>query len=505
MNRTTYRRLTGVVMALGYITFIGILLTSVLTSGFFYQFDYNEIHDANIIYLISHGYKMYQSFYDIYGPFLFWLLKPLFVIFGFGFQTMRYARIVMILLFLLNISLIALLVKRIFNKRVALLFIPLFLLDPFTTFVSMQIRTENLAMVFFSFFLLLLYDALEKKSWRLFFISGFIAGLSLITSLKILPGMIGVGGVLLFYLIAQKRGKSLLMFFNGFGVFIFCLFTYFFFQNSLVDMFQQMFLDPARLNNVVPVPTWLGYFYFMNPVIYGHEGKPPTWMYAWLLPVAAFASGYNLFIEHLKEKHIKAKDIMSIMLLFALVLQWISFLLINSIPIQYYIPILWLYVIFTAVLVDTILFKFPFQPAHKTVIIGIFIVALLILTRSAIKGNLNRLSYSTNDLQTMITDILKKIPLDEPVFANIPFRRPIYPLIWNSVKARYIFDRYGPPYKQIEKHQLKYLVWIDDTELSRYDEQTQIYIKNNYEKDPNSSMIWIRKIGAPRAKSPRTY
>src|SRR3989344_5689043 len=96
---------------------------------------------------------------------------PVFIIFGATLKAITASRIMMILLYLLQIFLWVLLVKRVFEKKVALLFVPLFLMDPFVVFVGMQIRPENLMMVFYALFLLIFSYAYQNaKSKKLYFL-----------------------------------------------------------------------------------------------------------------------------------------------------------------------------------------------------------------------------------------------------------------------------------------------------------------------------------------------
>src|SRR3989344_7855329 len=219
---------------------------------------------------------------------------PVFIIFGATLKAITASRIMMILLYLLQIFLWFLLVKRVFEKKVALLFVPLFLMDPFVVFVGMQIRPENLMMVFYALFLLIFSYAYQNaKSKKLYFLSGILYALTFLMNLKILPSLTAFGIVFIIYIFRNKLFRQLLTFTNGFCLTFFIFLGYFLFAGYLPEMFQGLFIDPITLNNSIPNATWLGYFYFQNPVIFGIDGKSMNWIYAWLLPVLAFAGGYS--------------------------------------------------------------------------------------------------------------------------------------------------------------------------------------------------------------------
>jgi hypothetical protein len=276
---------------------------------------------------------------------------PAFIIFGSTLKAIAVSRMMMIALFLLQAFFWFLLVKKVFGKKVALLFVPLFLMDPFLVFAGMQIRPENLMMVFFALFLLVFsYAVGNVKNLKLFFLSGVLFALTFLLNLKILPSLVALGLVFIIYVFQNKLYRQLLTFTNGFCLTFFIFLGYFLFAGYLQEMFQGLFVDPYMLNNSIPNATWLGYFYFQNPVIFGIDGKPLNWIYAWLLPVLAFAGGY----ASLNDKN----NLMKIILFAILFLQWFSMLFINSVFIQYYIPLNWLYSVFTAYFVIHLISQF---------------------------------------------------------------------------------------------------------------------------------------------------
>src|SRR3990172_6962515 len=85
--------------------------------------------------------------------------------------------------------------------------------------------------------------------------------------------------VFIIYIFRNKLFRQLLTFTNGFCLTFFIFLGYFLFAGYLPEMFQGLFIHPITLNNSIPNATWLGYFYFQNPVIFGIDGKSMNWIY----------------------------------------------------------------------------------------------------------------------------------------------------------------------------------------------------------------------------------
>lgn len=468
-----------------YFICLFVLIYSVIKSGLFYQFDGDELHHAQIIYLILKGFKPHNSFFMIYTPFLHWILMPLFSIFGFSFSTISLARVVMILLFILRAALSYLLIRRVFGKLTAYLFIPLFLLDPFVVFSSMQIRPENLMMVVFTFLLLIFSYTAPGKSKKLYFICGALCVLTLLMSLKIIPSIAAFFFVFIYHSYKRSGISSLLYFLNGVVLSFVVYLLYFFLNGNLLTMFQQVFIDAAAVNNSIRNVTTLNYFYFSNPVVYGYDGKPMSWIYAWSLIPVAFAGVCKAFYD--------SKNIIKTVLILGFILQWFSMLFINSVFIQYYIPLSWYYSLFAAVLIADLIQNRSVATDVKNIIITLAAVFFILLVRSSILGNLNRANTSGLKYQSEVVSIWQKTKEDKPTFPNILFRPPSYPVIYASVLSKFMLDRYGPIYKSIEANHLENFYQLNDDYFSYLDPGTQAYIVKNFERDKNDSTHWSRK------------
>lgn len=255
-------------------------------------------------------------------------------------------------------------------------------------------------------------------------------------------------------------------------------------------MFLHVFVDPFKLNSSIPYPTWLGYFYFSNPTIYGLDGKPFNWMYAWMLPVLGFAGGYKSFFVSTQSN--EKQKVMKQILFLSLVTQWFSMLFIHSVFIQYYIPLNWLYAVFGAVFINDLVFKINFSKSNKVgVAIAVFLIFGLLI-KTSITANLNRSKLSWDPYLDEFTKVWKMIPEDSPAFPNVVFRRPIYPVLWGSTFAKYMRDRYPPAYLAIEKYKLPILTFLNDEYFGYLDRDTQDYIVKHYKRDRDDPLIWHR-------------
>ena len=482
-----------------YVVGLVVLIWSVVLSGYHFQFNADEIFNANTIYLMVKGYKPYVDFYTVYSPILHWILTPVFWLFGFNFGAISVARIVMIFLFFVRLILMFLLVARVFGRRVGYLFLPLYLMSPFVVFSEMQIRPDNLMMVFYTLFLLVFSYEIDSSppNRRLRMTGGWLSGIlfavTLLTNIKIVPSLAAFG-LVFFYFVLQKRNFSQLWrFINGFCLTFLAFFAYFLIKGYAGEMFLHVFLDPVRLNNSIPYPTWLGYFYFSNPTIYGLEGKPMNWLYAWSLPVLAFAGGYKSLLNSEGNTHAFFLNIIKIILFVSLIFQWASMLFINSVFIQYYIPLNWLYAVFTAYLIDDLLFKTEMPKILQEGLFVIFVIFFAFLYKTSIKANNTRSKIISDPIIKETEELWKIIPQESPAFPNIIFRRPIYPILWGSTFAPYMRERFPPAYLAIEKYKLPVLVGLNDEYFSYLDSESQQYILTHYMKDERDNRIWKRK------------
>ena len=255
-------------------------------------------------------------------------------------------------------------------------------------------------------------------------------------------------------------------------------------------MFLHVFLDPFRLNNSIPYPTWLGYFYFTNPTIYGLEGKPMNWIFTWSLPVLAFAGAY----QNVVASTLKNSGLVKTILFLTLIFQWVSMLFINSVFIQYYIPLNWLYAVFAAYFINDLLIKINGLVLLQKILMISFMILFILLYKSSVEGNLARAKITSDPIIKEVKESWRIIPEDSPAFPDVVFRKPVYPVLWGSTFAPYMRERYPQAFVSIEKYKIPTLIGLNDEYFSYLDFESQQYIQTHYERDMLDNRIWRRKV-----------
>lgn len=453
------------------------LLYSVVRSGYYYSFDNDELSHAHQIYLIAKEYKPFVDFFTIYSPVFHWAFLPLFSFSGFNFETIFYARIFMISLFLLRLGLIYYLVRQVFGNRIALILLGISLLDPFNIFTGMQFRPDNLMMTTFLYGLFLLFYSLRNKSFRNLFFAGLFFGLSLLISIKILPSVFIICIVLLVYLLRTNKYKSIYNFFSGLllPIIIFCL--YFVINHSFGPMIQSLLIDGKRTNDAILFPVPLGFFYQPNNAyIFGQGGYPLGWYLSILLPIFAF---FGLIIAF------QTKKLFSVILIGSFLIQLLSLFFIHSIFIQYYIPLLWLQAFFASVAIDRLI-------NHKFNIL--LIILFLIFAYFGWQANMSRSQFSNTQALDKIKARWLQIPENVPTFPNFLFRPSVYPLTYGyfigDIPAD-IIARFPPINKILVQKKVNFLL-LNSFSMSYLSDSTQTNIDKNYQKVPGDDELWIK-------------
>lgn len=477
-----------------------ILISSVFRSGYSYMFDQDEFLHSQIAYLIFSGYKPFFNLYTSWTPIFHWLLVPILALNNFSFDSLLSGRILMIALFAIRIILSFLLVKKLFGKKTAILFVFLLLLDPFTVFTAMQIRPDNLMITLFTLGLLIFTYAIYKSSKLLLFYSGFIFALSVLTCLKIAPGIMAVT---LFFIIYVFRRRSLLKgaaFFSGMFFAGALIIVYFWSQNTLFQMIQQVTIDATTLHNSIWNYTGLGYFYAPeNGNLYGLPGKPLNWIYVWILPILAFMGVSQIVQSFFTKSHKKNEPrIVLIILVAVFIFHWISLFFYHSVFLQYYVPISWLYALFSAVIIDyfdKITHSFIVVNLLYRVCLFILIVSLIFISIKANNQRSTNLSYQWQN--QMLSSRWAKIPKNSFVFPFLTFRPIAEPFLslfyYISGLPKPIVDRYPPLLNTLKTYNVSYLLINDHLTYYYITPEIQAYINENFIQDPTDKELWIRR------------
>lgn len=478
-----------------YLTLLIILAYSVVYSGFFYQFDNDELINAQKVYLMLTGHKPFTSFFSVYSPILHWLLMPVFSFFGFSFQALLVSRLFMIVLFSIRLFLIFFFVFKIFGKKIAYLFTFLFLADPISVFTVMQIRTDNLAMIFYNAGLIIFYFGYLKSKKILLFLAGVLFGAALLSTLKIGLSLLVIVIIYAIYCLKNRTPKDFFCFCTGWGLSFLLFFFYFYIQNSLPEMVQQLFIDSVIINQANKSFSNFSFFYQPNnPLLYGFDGRPLTWLYSWVLLIFAFIGVYQVFATLLSQPTIKKTDFIKMILFLTLSLNWLSLFFINSVYIQYFLPAGWLLALFAAVSFNNIYSFLSRFKKLKFAILCISWAILVILTYFSVKGNFFRAKaggfWFTKDVLITKMNVIGK---DKAVFPNTLFHPLVGPFVYGYPLERMpekIIKRYPYIPDILEEKKPPYLYFGEYNRHLR--PEWESYIDSHYQQLENIPNYWIR-------------
>lgn len=486
------------VLSLLLVTLIGIyLIRSVVTSGYYYIFDNDELYHTQVTYLLSNGYKPFTDIYlTVYPPLYHWFIQPLFTIGGFSFDTMYQARILMIGLFLLRVVLLGIFAYLLFGKRVGLLAPILLLLSPFAVFAEMQMRPDNLMLTVFLTGLVISTYAWKSGKTIAYILGSFFIMLSLLILMKIFPSVVMFFFVSFVWLLKERKWNQI----AGIGTGILAAWLLYLFpfliSNTFTEMIQQVFVESfSSYSGVFEYPVPLGFFYRPgNPALYGLPGKPVNWIFSWIVLIGSGAGIFHLFEQFFEIKTKWKKPILFIVLL-SFLGQFAFLFLVESVFIQHYITVNWLFALLTAV-VCIYVFRYAQKIPLGTVTYASFlIVALVILIVQSSKANYARSTIRSDELVYRLSAIWSLIPENESVFPNILFRRLGYPVpaghfIGNMPES--ILNRLPSIPVSLVRNNTKY-VYIDTYYFERIPHEAQQYIQSMYSVSQQDPQLYIRK------------
>lgn len=466
-----------------YAIFLFILLKSVITFGINYLYDIDELGHSQYVYLFINKVKPYLTFDLTVTPLYHWTLIPVFKLFGFSFATIHKARILMIILFLLRILITFLLVRATFGLKVAIIFSGIFLLDPFTTFSSIQIRPDNLMIIVFTIGLLILHSALKSQKNYLYLISGTLFSLSTLILLKMAPSVTVIFFLIAVYCIIKKRFAILFYFSTGLAIPVILFLLYALSQNYLSDMIQQIIFDRALYNKTLLNKGSVWFYYRPNNFyLYGFQGKPLSWFFTIILPFTSILGSILLTYKITKSKKINPDSLFKIILVFLFFSQILWLLTVQGIFLQYFLTLSYLFAIFTAYLLSKL---------NRFLLLTVFIFIAL----NGSKGNYNKATYTNAETIKNFQNIWKIIPENEASFPNTLFRPIAYPLTFGTYLGdapKKVFSRWPPLTDYLEQKQINYLI-LSDYDFMFIDPKTAIFIRDKYQIIAPDTNIWKRK------------
>jgi hypothetical protein len=478
-----------------FVVSLVVVIWSVLRSGYFFTIDIDEYFHAHMTYLLAHGYHPFTDFFTVYSPIFHWLLVPGFSFFGFSLETIQWTRLLLITLLALRVTAGFFLIQLIFSSWVAIVFIPVFFLDPMTPFVGMQIRPDNLMITLFMVSLWILALGFKKKKPALFFAAGILSGLSFVTSVKITPSIVMLVTVFSLHCLHTRDFKTWKTVASGFATVIILFCAYFIAIGAFEQMVRGLFVDSLAINRSLLYPVPHGHYYRpTDNQLYGQSWKPALWIYLWMLQVGSIAGAYTLVTHVLAKKKLQWEDCIKMVLVLSLFIQWFSLFFVRSVFIQYYIPVTWLYALFTAwgiVYLFELLRRWPWvSQGGVALLLGVY----AFLARDSVMANVERSGIRAAEVRDGIRASWTELPPNAPVFPGYLFRPLSYPIPYGFTYTDLpplIFKRYAPIASYLEKQKTPYL-FIGDPPWA-VPASTASYIHAHYTKISGSLMVWKRR------------
>lgn len=458
-----------------------IVFISALWSGYWYQYNGDEVLHTQMSYLISIGKTPFIDYFSIYTPLFHWLIVPTVVAFQSAIGTLHALRIEMMLLYVIDLFCLFITLRFLFGRVAAWTGIALLLLDPFTTFAGMQIRPDSLMLTLFCAGLVCTISAFQKKGFIWSGGAGVLMGLSLLTAVKIAPAVLPVCIVSFFLLTGPRRWIYSAGFFLPWILFLGYLLS----RGMLATATMQVTVDIGYLSAAILHPTRFGFFYLPDNVyIYGVGGKPLTWVFVLVLPVLGMFGGLVTLI--------KRSSLIGMALAVGMVLSFVSLLIPSTAFIQYYVPSYWLFALFAGVFIDQVYKKVP--TFIRPVALVLACMVYMAVAVSAVEGNVSRATMNWHDQDELYTRYWKRIPQGNSVFPGYLFRPSVHPLIngyFMGDMPPVIRQQFILPEVSLEASHVPY-IFLNESALMTYEPSTQAYIRTHYERMPDDEQLLVR-------------
>lgn len=236
-------------------------------------FDEDEFTHMFRSYLISAGKIPYKDFGYFYSPIFAMLFAPFFAIFKDQIAVVFLSRSLAFLIFLAGVVAIFFLGKKLANIRTGLLAAFLWSFLPLAFDKTLEIRPDNLAIVFWLISLVFLVY------FRHFF-AGLFFGLALATIIKI---AFVYPGFAIFFLFSLKKDfnkslKNIVVFHLGMILPVAILLLFFLPFGTFTQAFYSIFIMPLEVSQAYGTRYFVPYFPFSpNDAFYGVAGKSLPW------------------------------------------------------------------------------------------------------------------------------------------------------------------------------------------------------------------------------------
>jgi 4-amino-4-deoxy-L-arabinose transferase-like glycosyltransferase len=389
----------------------------------------------------------------------------------------------MIILFFARVILLFFLYRYAFSPLLAGLATVFLLFETFSTYTGMQIRPDSLMLLFFT--IGLFFHTASKKELRLRY--AILSGIFYAASVAVLPKIVFVvlcaGLVFLVMSIHNKQWKLIRGFFAGAAITTIATILFFVLQGSFTQVIQQIVFDAPKLFKNFQFGVFWGFFYRPdNPALFGATGKPLSFVFSWLL---LFLSGAGFFamIENFAKKTFSSwqKELLAVMFL-GFISQFIWHLSLQSLFLQYYLSLTWIYVFFASFAIVHLLQQINLKIQFKKITMIVLIASISIFMISIIQTNISRSKIRSDALLNAIKTSWRHIPEDKAAFPSVLYRPLGYIFPYKSnfadLPAEFIASQPDLKTTLIER-QVEYI--SNDEYLLRFiPNSAQTYIQENF-------------------------
>lgn len=228
-------------------------------------FDHDEFEAVKSAWKIYTGNRIYVDFFQHHAPFLYYLLTPLFPVFGETETTILAARMLM-LGFALGILYLCYAIARIlFDRHVAVVSVLFLVATPMFAHKVIEIRPDVPQVFFGLLSVLLLLEYLRSERVRMLVLSAFSLGIAFLFLQKIFLLAVALHGLLLWRVLKGQISYPALLVFSGvfLGTWaIYCLYM------LATDQFSQYFFLNFEFN-----VAKLEQHYHQTRLLLGHISK----------------------------------------------------------------------------------------------------------------------------------------------------------------------------------------------------------------------------------------
>lgn len=480
---------------------LAVVAFSAFWSGFFYQLDLDEVNHLVRAYEVLRGRLPYRDFHSMYAPVLHWLLAPMIGVLGPTVQTVMTAKLFMVACFIGRVTFTFLILRQVYSRNVAVVFLCLYFMDPFTVFSGMQIRPDSLMMLLYTVGLYLTISSIRRRSRFGLLAAGVVMAFSVIVHTKVIISVSIMSLVLLAFLRMEKRSRSFQWYVIGAVGATGAYLSYFLATGTAGEMLRQTLLDPGRVLGAVWYPPHMGTFITHNNfIVYGLAGKPLTWWYIWFLPFMGVAGLALTVREQLLQTDVlspqnRLRSMVTLGFAGAMSANFVLLLSLHTVFIQYYQAVMWYISIFGAVGLSLFLRRwrqiFPTRQWPLLALGGLF----LVFAAGSIRSNFSRAGVSFTRALEQEQVLWQIIPENAPVYPRLLFRPLGHPLGTSQFYPELpeeIRSRYPEVSTHLDANRIPYVI-LSAYEMEKMGIEFRSHIMKNYSLHPGTSGLYVRK------------